>query len=90
MHLVGFIIQNYHDARSTERQKKQENIVLNTIMIKLKWKYLPQIYTARFLCSVTSEGPQGRICARMVLPNTTPLQKPRCSKENRMVYVSSR
>lgn len=46
---------------------------------KLKWKYLPQIYTARFLCSVTSVGPLGRTCARMVLPNTVPLQKPRCS-----------
>jgi len=68
-------------------QRKQENIVLsstaNIITIKMKWKYLRQIYTTRFLWSVTSVGPQGRTCARMVLQNTVPLQKPRCSKRTR-------
>jgi hypothetical protein len=45
-------------------QRKQENIVLSStvyiIMIKLEVKYLPQIYKATFLCSVTSVGPPGQ------------------------------
>ena len=28
MHLVGFIIRIYHDARSPERQKKKKNIYI--------------------------------------------------------------
>jgi len=52
-------------------QRKQENIVVsstaNILMIKLKWKYLSQIYTARFLCSVTSVGPPGQDLRQDVL-----------------------
>ena len=38
VHLVGFIISNYHDARSTERQKSHQIFIINYIMLYVLMK----------------------------------------------------